>query len=142
MKALAKTSSLATASSAWAIALLLTGCATHSMTFHNGPKNRTVTQVHENPMHLSLFNGMVEPNSVRLDEECGVDDWVRIDQDDSFVNRMVADKTDGTITPKSITVHCGPYDRPMAPVAAPMPQSPPLAGAPGAASDSHRLGGR
>lgn len=131
MKSLAKTSS------AWAIALLLTGCATHSMTFHNGPKNRTVTQVHENPMHLSLFNGMVEPNSVRLDEECGADDWVRIDQDDSFVNRMVADKTDGTITPKSITVHCGPYDRamPQAPVAAPMPQgAPPAAGPPGAAS--------
>ena len=77
-----------------------------------------MTQVHANPMHLTLFNGMLEPNSVRLDEECGAEDWVRIDQDDSFVNRYTADKTDGTITPKSITVHCGPY-------AAPMPASPP-----------------
>lgn len=90
------------------IALVVCSCATHSMTFHNGPKTRTVTAVHENPMHLTLFDGMLEPNSVELDQECGADDWVRIDQDDSFVNRYVAEETDGTVTPKSITIHCGP----------------------------------
>lgn len=128
MKSLATTAGLAAA-------FLVTGCATHSMTFRNGPKNRPITQVHENPMHLSLFNGMVEPNSVRLGEECGTDDWVRIDQDDSFVNRMVADQTENTITPKSITIHCGPYDRPMPAASMPArvgPMSAPPVGAPGA----------
>ncbi len=90
------------------IALVVSSCATHSMTFYNGPKTRAVTTVHENPMHLTLFDGMLEPNSVELDEECGADDWVRIDQDDSFVNRLVAEETDGTVTPKSIAIHCGP----------------------------------
>ncbi len=117
------------------VAVLVSGCATHSMTFHNGPRNRTVTQVHEKPMHLSLFNGMVEPNSVRLDEECGADDWVRIDQDDSYVNRLVANQTDNTVTPKSITIHCGPYDAPMAatPVATPMTAGAQTGGPPGSA---------
>jgi len=79
------------------------------MTFYNGPKIRPVSHVQKKPMHLTLFNGIYEPNAVMLDRECGGMDWVRIDQDDSFVNRYVAEKTDGTVTPKSITIHCGPY---------------------------------
>lgn len=89
--------------------LVASSCATHSMTFHNGSKTRQVSYVQDKPMHLTLFDGMLEPNSIKLDRECGQSDWVRIDQDDSFVNRYTAEKTNGTITPKSITIHCGPY---------------------------------
>ncbi len=112
-------------------ALLLGGCATHSMTFYNGSKSRAVTEVHEKPMHLSLFNGMVEPNSVELGLECGGQDWVRIEQDDSYVNRYTAQKTDGAVTPKSITVYCGPLEG-VASAPPPGPAQPPYPQAPGA----------
>ncbi len=95
-----------------AFVVAASGCASHSMTFYNGSKSRVVTEVHEKPMHLTLFNGMVEPNSVEIGRECGALDWVRIEQDDSYVNRYTAQQTDGAVTPKSITVYCGPHDTP------------------------------